>query len=478
VAMRKLQLISYSAVAFLLLGVVRIAPSGGAIANWLNISQEVYARSGGSGGSGGRSSSNSSSSSSSSSRSSSSSSSSSSPSHSSSSSSSGSSPSRFSSSSPSRSTPVDSTRSGGGSNSNSSQKQSSPAPSSSRPSGGNSGGRVRAGSFNKAPEPVRSAPVPRVPQQRSSGSTTVIRRSVQTGTYPVYTEPSLPYNPSSLEPNTYSEEQPIARPETAPLEDSSSEPLLPNNPAYRQPNSSYKQQPIAIPEPAPPEDSSYKWRLFWFWIFLSGGGVALLAYCIYYQRKPTTNELNNHTVTVSKLQVALLAEAGNIQSLLTELSLNADLETVEGRAEFLQECVLGLLRLPETWTHALASSETVGSREKAEQVFNKFSVQERSKLSVETLSNVNGNIRTRHFVSQSDRETAEYIVVTFLVGTDYSPLFGEIYSIEELKGALERIAAMPPKYLLSFELIWSPQQETDSLSYDKLLASYSDLVQI
>lgn len=463
-AMRKLQLISYSAVAFLLLGEVRIAPSGGAIENWLNISQEVYARSGGSGG-GGRSSSNSSSSSSSSGRSS-------------SSSSSSSSPSRSSSSSPSRSTPVDSTRSSGNSNSNSSQKQSSPAPSSSRPGGGNSGGRVRAGSFNKPPEPVKSAPVPRVPQQRSSGSTTVIRRSVQTGIDPVYTEPSLPYNPSYVGPNTYSEEQPIARPQTAPLEDSSSEPLLPNNPAYSLPNSSYEQQPVAIPDPAQPENSSYKWRLFWFWIFLSGGGVALLAYCIYYQRKPTTNELNNDTVTVSKLQVALLASASNIQSLLTELSLNADLETVEGRAEFLQECVLGLLRSPQTWTHALASSETVDSREKAEQVFNKLSVQERSKLSVETLSNVNGNIRTRHFVSQSDRETAEYIVVTFLVGTDYSPLFGEIYSIEELKEALERLAAMPPKYLLSFELIWSPQHETDSLSYDKLLASYSDLVQI
>jgi uncharacterized membrane protein len=47
-----------------------------------------------------------------------------------------------------------------------------------------------------------------------------------------------------------------------------------------------------------------------------------------------------------------------------------------------------------------------------------------------------------------------------------------------LKIALEKSAATPAESLLIFELIWSPQEETDSLTSDELLSSYPDLIQV
>ncbi|HEY9873688.1 MAG TPA: DUF1517 domain-containing protein, partial [Candidatus Obscuribacterales bacterium] len=113
-------------------------------------------------------------------------------------------------------------------------------------------------------------------------------------------------------------------------------------------------------------------------------------------------------------------------------------------------------------------------------VFNKLSIEERSKFSAETLTHVGGRISRQAPVKPgADEDIAAYIVVTFLVGTaDDKPLFEKIHSTEELKLALERIAATSTEYLMTFELLWSPQEENDSLTYDELLTEYTDMIQI
>jgi uncharacterized membrane protein len=40
------------------------------------------------------------------------------------------------------------------------------------------------------------------------------------------------------------------------------------------------------------------------------------------------------------------------------------------------------------------------------------------------------------------------------------------------------LAGLPSDYLMTFELIWSPQDPSDSLTDDELLTEYSDLIQI
>ncbi|MGB5961878.1 MAG: DUF1517 domain-containing protein [Coleofasciculaceae cyanobacterium] len=190
-------------------------------------------------------------------------------------------------------------------------------------------------------------------------------------------------------------------------------------------------------------------------------------------------ELNNNIVTVSKLQVALFSQTEGLQSQLSELTLRVDTSTPEGLFELLQESALVLLRNSENWSHVQASSETL-SIEKADSVFNQLSLQERSKFNAETLTNVQGAVKQKEVVVPGlEEDPAAYIVVTLLVGTaDDKPLFEEVRSIETLKKALERVASVPPDYLMTFEVLWSPQVEEDSLTYDELLTEYTDMVQI
>lgn len=211
------------------------------------------------------------------------------------------------------------------------------------------------------------------------------------------------------------------------------------------------------------------WGLFKFWRFISGSGTGA-----------GTQEVDNDTVTVSRLQVALLAEARSIQAQLTELTQETDVESEPDLLEQLQESALALLRSPENWSHVAAKSQTVQSREDAEALFEQWSIAERSKFSAETLVNVGGKVRQQKPVRpDADEGTAAYIVVTLLVGTaDDKPLFGEVRTTQELQTALERIAAVQADYLLVFELLWSPQEESDSLTYDELLTEYTEMRQL
>jgi uncharacterized membrane protein len=192
------------------------------------------------------------------------------------------------------------------------------------------------------------------------------------------------------------------------------------------------------------------------------------------------NELDNDIVTISKLQVALKSSALSLQSELSELTLEADTETAQGLRKLLEEAALALLRNTENWTHVLGSSQTIDRREEAEIVFTRFSIEERSKFSAETLTNVDGKIRQREVVERDrNAETPAYIVVTLLIGTaDDRPLFSQIDSAQAMEEALKKVASMRSDYLMVFELLWSPQVETDTLTEAELATEYADLVAI
>ena len=189
-------------------------------------------------------------------------------------------------------------------------------------------------------------------------------------------------------------------------------------------------------------------------------------------------ERDNNIVTLSKLQVALLADAKDVQKDLSELSLSIDTDTDEGLVELLRESVLVLLRNSDYWNYVLSGSDSLHI-DKAESAFQNLSVAERSKFSAETLSNFDGQIRQREAIQPDENDIAAYIVVTLILGTaDDKPLFGKIHSKEELQLVLENLASMRDDYLMKFELLWSPQTEEDSLTYDELITEYTDMIKL
>jgi uncharacterized membrane protein len=243
----------------------------------------------------------------------------------------------------------------------------------------------------------------------------------------------------------------------------------------------------ATPPPSQPADAPPSGMDMLLGLVLLGVGTLLPVGAVIwlikrFSKKAATgaNAIENDIVTVSRVQVALLAEARTIQAELTTLSEQVDTSTAEGLLQLLQETALALLRSPENWSHVLGSSETVKTREAAEGLFNQVAIAERSKYTVETLTNVGGRVnRSTNYQVDLDKDPASYIVVTLLVGSTHDqPLFAEVRTPEQLKDVLKALASMPADHLLVFELLWTPQVESDSLTYDELLTEYTDMVQI
>ncbi len=176
-------------------------------------------------------------------------------------------------------------------------------------------------------------------------------------------------------------------------------------------------------------------------------------------------DLVNDIVTVSKLQVVMVAPANNIQSNLARISEEIDIDTPEGRVELLLQSAIAVLKTQEYWTHVAASSETVKTRQEAERIFEQFSFAQRCKFEVNA---VDDNV-----------EVDNHIVVTLLLGTeDDYPLFGEVNNGESLKQTLKELGKVTPDYLLVFELLWSPTTASDRLTYEQFVSEYSDMIQI
>lgn len=191
------------------------------------------------------------------------------------------------------------------------------------------------------------------------------------------------------------------------------------------------------------------------------------------------SELTNSIVTVSLLQIALKAEARRMQTVLNDLGITADTATPEGRFAVLQQVAQLLLDHSLCWTHVQAISQTVLTLEDAENLYGELSRRERSKFSVEALTNLDGTITQRRTSGFDASDQPAYIVVTVLLGTaDDQPLFGEIYSASLLRDILDDIRMMPSRYLLVFETLWTPQDPNDSLTESDLAAEYPDLVSI
>lgn len=196
---------------------------------------------------------------------------------------------------------------------------------------------------------------------------------------------------------------------------------------------------------------------------------------------------SNPTVTVSRLQVGLLAQARDLQPELNHIAETADTNSPEGRAEVLQEASLALLRHPEYWVYAGAGTQQARLNA-AESQFNRLALAERSKFTEETLSNVNNQLkaaRTKDALPAADeidnptrlitQGPGEYIIVTLLAATLGKFELPAVNSADDLRQALRQIGSLPAEQLLAIEVLWTPQAEGDTLTSDDLFAEYPDL---
>ncbi|VAI88360.1 unnamed protein product [Triticum turgidum subsp. durum] len=107
--------------------------------------------------------------------------------------------------------------------------------------------------------------------------------------------------------------------------------------------------------------------------------------------------------------------------------------------------------------------------------FDKLSIKERSKFDEETLYNLEGIKRTKEYSKKLDGSRNEYIVVTILVAAKGALKFPKIRRPADLKAVVEKLNSIPNREIRGVHVLWTPQDENDILSEEKLRADYPNL---
>lgn len=176
--------------------------------------------------------------------------------------------------------------------------------------------------------------------------------------------------------------------------------------------------------------------------------------------------------SVIKLQVGLLGLARSLQSDLNRIAETADTSTPDGLSYILTETILALLRHPDYCISAYSSVDVKRSIEDGEKRFNQLSIEERGKFNEETLVNVNNIKRQSTKSMRSTGFSNEYIVITILVAAEGVHKLPAINNSLDLKEALQKLAAIPSSKIMAVEVLWTPQNENDTLTERELLEDY------
>ncbi|KAL5704386.1 hypothetical protein ACHQM5_022824 [Ranunculus cassubicifolius] len=183
--------------------------------------------------------------------------------------------------------------------------------------------------------------------------------------------------------------------------------------------------------------------------------------------------------SVIKLQVCLLGMARSLQKDLDQIAEVADTSTSEGLNFILRETVLALLRHPDCCISCYSSVDVKQNSEDGEKRFDQLSIEERGKLDEETLLNVNNIKRKKTSRKPQDGESRnEYIVITILVSSEGTHKLPLINTTSDLKEALQQLGSISSSNITAVEVLWTPQEENDTLLEQELLENYPHLRQL
>jgi uncharacterized membrane protein len=249
-------------------------------------------------------------------------------------------------------------------------------------------------------------------------------------------------------------------------------------------NAPSRPNPSYAPSPYAPGGGFFFFPLFWGGGFSFGGVLGLLVLLAIvavvlsaFRQSGITGD--DSKVTVSKVQIGLLASARALQADLTQLALSADTDSPEGLAEVLRETSLSLLRHPEYWVYGCSAKENT-TLALAEQKYQALALSERTKLNEEVLSNQQGKLRGSDLANPSEDLPSEYIVVTIVTAVSGQTLANlpTIRSTRDLEITLKALGSVPSDQLLAVEVLWEPQSEAYTLTSEELISAYPDLVRI
>ncbi|KAI3876054.1 hypothetical protein MKW92_029240 [Papaver armeniacum] len=185
----------------------------------------------------------------------------------------------------------------------------------------------------------------------------------------------------------------------------------------------------------------------------------------------TTSEAQRLTA----LQVALLGATRSLQKDLDKIAEVADTSTTSGLSYILKESTVALIRHLAYCFSSYSSVDVKPDKVDGEKLFNQLTIEERAKFDEETLVNVD-NIKKQCTPSKKPNGlSSDYIVMTILVAAMGDFKLGVINNSDDLKTALQKLGSISTSKILAVEVMWTPQEENDTLTEREMLEDYPRL---
>jgi len=180
------------------------------------------------------------------------------------------------------------------------------------------------------------------------------------------------------------------------------------------------------------------------------------------------------------LEVPNRDDPNSILSALSRLSRTARTDSRAGIQDLTSQVALELLRRRSSIVSASSAHNHFKDRTRAGREFNAKSIQQRSKFEQETFSQFGGVDYSAKKLSSSNEasDKATMAVVTLILAIDGdSTKPPQINSISDVETALRKIAsdAKVDECLQSAEILWTPDDRSETLSMRDVVADYPDL---
>jgi uncharacterized membrane protein len=209
-----------------------------------------------------------------------------------------------------------------------------------------------------------------------------------------------------------------------------------------------------------------------------GGGSSLLG-------SNTVSSLGPGT-SVVQLSVAMEVpdrdDPNSILGALGRLSKTASTDSRVGIANLTSQVALEILRRRSSIVSASGNTKHFGDRTKAQREYQSRSIQERAKFENESVSKYGGvdyssdNSSSGSASSFSSKATMAVVTLVLAIDGD-STKVPSINSMSDVEQALQRIAsdAKVDDCLQSAEILWTPEDRTETLSLRDVVADYPEL---
>ncbi|CAB9519303.1 Protein of unknown function (DUF1517) [Seminavis robusta] len=205
----------------------------------------------------------------------------------------------------------------------------------------------------------------------------------------------------------------------------------------------------------------------------------------FFEERETDSVLGGGT-SVLKLSVAIsVADRDDPNSILKVLERLADTAKTDSRVgiqNLSSQIAVELLRRKASVVAGATDYQHYRNRDKAQRAFNSLSVEERGKFEQETISKFGGvdyasNSRVQSF-GAADGSKATMAVVTLCLAIDGDKTkVPAIRNMRDIEEALRKIAsdAKVSDCLQGAEILWTPQDSSESLTFRDVVADYPEL---